>query len=190
MATGRLDSDLVYVDEYLIDRAKDLGPEVYIRRLLGGFVMTYGDPEFGTCALSSTLDRDLVELSRAAADSAFGVCRDINTTSEYNYFTLATDAGINATVRFPWLTSRENCPALYKGGNNGSRGAQIDGDSLVEGLSANLFQQTSCALAGDDGALPVLTLNRTERRISATVYYNNNVSWVVVGGGGGGGLRM
>ena len=197
--TGRLDSDLVYVDEYLIDKAKDLDPEVFIQRVLGGFVMTYADPDFGQCAESV----DAVDSVRERAADLFTQCTNISNT---DYFTLDVDAlamevmefreflktlntpearmliellSLNFTEIYSFLNSPENCPDLYGNSSvSGSGGGEgIDGDSVIDGLSRGLFTTFGGTCSEHArSALPLFTPNRTNNRISATVYYNNNVS--------------
>ena len=161
------------MDEYLIERAKELDPEVYIRRILGGFVLNYEEPEFGSCG-GDPNPTSVTELEQTV-DLLFSECTDINGT---DYFALDTDryniflnpnATFNATVEFSWLGSQRNCPARNEG-----RG-EIDDGSLVDGFSANIFQQAACFPVGES-SLPVFTSNFSRRKIAATVYYNNNVS--------------
>ena len=173
-ATGTLDSHLVYLDEHLIEQANDLDPEVFIRRVLGGFVMTYDEPNFGSCG--SFPNENYAPIVQGRVEKQFLQCTEVNNGSEY--FSLnVTELGL---TNLDWLESQENCPARYEGGSGGN-GGNIDAGSLVDGTSANYFQQFSCIEAEEAGvrnSLPVYTPNRPTQPkiISATVYYNNNVS--------------
>ena len=169
-ATGTLDSHLVFVDEHLINRAKDLDPEVFIRRVLGGFVMMNKEPNFGSCG--GYPDKDTVENLQGKVETQFLQCNGTE------YFAL-NGSEINLR-RFPWL--ERDCPTDYKGGSGGSgggsggNGGNIDGGSLVDGTSANYFQRAVCSEL-ENSSIPVFTPNNPPQpNISATVYYNNNVS--------------
>jgi hypothetical protein len=170
---GTLDSHLVYVDEHLIEQANDLNPEVFIRRVLGGFVMTYDEPNFWSCG--GFPNEDSAPFVQGRVEEQFLQCTEVNNSSEY--FSLnVTELGL---TDLDFLESQENCPARYEGGSGGN----IDAGSLVDGTSANYFQQVSCIEAEEAGAqnsLPVYTPNRPTQPkiISATVYYNNNVSCI------------
>ena len=174
ITTGALDSHLVFVDEHLINRAKYLDPEVFIRRVLGGFVMMNKEPNFGSCG--GYPNKDFVETLQGKVETQFLQCNGME------YFAL-NGSEINLR-RFPWL--ERDCPTDYEGGSGGNGGGSggnrgdIDGGSLVDGTSANIFQQTVCNLTGElkaRNSTPVFTPNNPPQpNISATVYYNNNVS--------------
>ena len=169
--SGRLDSDLVYVDEFLLEKAEDLDAEVYIRRVLGGFVMSYSEPEFGTCGFGNEV-ADVGEFEDRV-ESSFTECIMIDGR---NFYVLVNNSFFlnNTYDIFPWLGNIMFCHLL----GNGS-GEVINANSLVDGFSANVVQSTICGFINEyeDITQPpaILTSNFTKQRISATVYYNNNV---------------
>ena len=163
----------MYIDEYLIQKAEDLDPEVYIRRLLGGFVMSYREPEFGSCGLGNDpFDVDSLE---NITSQSFTLCREINGTE---FYTL----GANLSAAFPWMNNEDNCPALNASeGSVGSGAEGLDGNSVVDGFSANVAQMLLCSEDNDDSPQAIFTTNpspQSQQNIEATVYYNNNVSYV------------
>ena len=180
-ATGRLDSDLVYVDEYLLEKANDLGAEVFIRRLLGGFVMSYEEPQFGSCGFG-TKQVDVLEL-RGFIGQSFTQCTEIfNETEYYSYST----AGSDLLESLPWLSSEANCPLLHESGSSGFSlvPGGIDSESVVDGFSANLAQDTICEQVddfdNDSSPQPIFTSSFLQQKIAATIYYNNNVRVLVL----------
>ena len=137
--------------------------------------MTYDEPNFGSCG--GFPNETFAPFVQKLVEEQFSQCTEVNNGSEY--FSLnVTELGL---TNLDWLESQENCPARYEGGSGGN-GGNIDAGSLVDGTSANYFQQVSCQLAGDSAqnSLPVYTPNRPTQPkiISATVYYNNNVSCI------------
>ena len=173
-ATGiRLDSDLVYVDEYLLEKAEDLDAEVYIRRLLGGFVMSYSEPEFGSCGFGNEVS-DVDELEDIV-NSSFTQCRMIDGR---DFYILVNSPEFDF---FPWLGNIYYCPLLNGAESGSGSGEVINGNSLVDGFSANLVQSTICNVINEDdnltSPLAVYTSDFTKQKISATVYYNNNVKY-------------
>ena len=164
----------MYVDEYLIQKAEDLDPEVYIRRVLGGFVMSYREPEFGSCDLGN--DPLNAENLESLASQSFTLCREINDTE---FYTLST----NLAAAFPWMNNEDNCPALTASeGSVGSGAEGLDGNSVVDGFSANVAQMLLCREVNDDSPQAIFTTNpspQSQQNIEATVYYNNNVTYIV-----------
>ena len=162
--TGKLDSNLVYVDEYLIRKAEDLDPEIYIQRLLGGFVLSHQEPAFGSCESISTRVEE-------AANKVFTRCRQIEGSE---YYTANLTEGT-------WLNRLDNCPALAANTTGSGSDAGPDADSLVDGTSVDLFRGVLCGEKDIGGSastsLPIFTPNPSTSKIEATVYYNNNVSY-------------
>ena len=159
----------MFVDEYLIEKAEDLSPEVYIRRLLGGFVMTYSEPEFGVCGFGSA---DTVE---SFVDSAFIQCTEIDQDEFYTLNLNSSFIPPGIPEMFQWLNDEDNCPLLDGERNltgSGSSGG-INSDSIVDGFSANLAQIGVCEIGSNEQA--VYTSNTLDQKTTATVYYNNNV---------------
>lgn len=160
--TRRLDSDLVYVDEYLIEKAEDLGSEIYVRRLLGGFVITNHEPNYGSCGVDN-LEESL--------DEAFTQCREIRGSEYYTFNTSAEE--------FSWLNTVENCPNISDTSNG--NGSGLNADSLVDGTGVDLFRYLVCesnATISNYSSLPIYTPVQTPRSkgtAEATIYYNNNV---------------
>ena len=186
-AVGRLDSDITYVDEYLLLRAEDLAADVYSRRLLGGFVMSYSEPEFGSC---STF-RDFPTPNSFLVNESFVQCAEISGTEYYSLNYPLYKSEFNDS--FPWLNREDNCPALFIGSGSGSGSGQeptvgLGSDSMVDGFSAGLIQTLICnndALKKiieekdiDLDSRPPATYSSdfTQQKIAATVYYNNDVS--------------
>ena len=169
---GRLDSDLVYVDEYLLEKAEDLDAEVYIRRLLGGFVMSYSEPEFGSCGFGNKVS-DVDELEDIV-NSSFTQCSMIDGRDFYIILVNSSEFDF-----FPWLGNVYYCPLLNETESGSGSGEVINGNSLVDGFSANLVQSTICNGTNEDDTSPlaVYTSDFTKQKISATVYYNNNVKY-------------
>ena len=138
--------------------------------------MTYDEPNFGSCG--GFPNETFAPFVQKLVEEQFSQCTEVNNGSEY--FSLNV-AKLNLTD-LDFLESQENCPARYEGGSGGN-GGNIDAGSLVDGTSANIFQQVSCIEAEEAGvrnSLPLYTPNRPTQPkiISATVYYNNNVSCI------------
>ena len=177
-ATGRLDSDLTYVDEVLLEEAIDLGPDVYIRRIQAGFVMSYRDPPYAACGCSSTDPTRFISSLEGISE-----CREVDGMPIY---ALRQDLQwINQDL--PWLND-ETCPLFDGSGASGGNGGDCDqcaisDDYLVDGSSANILQGLLCSLGTEDNCRHVdrpvaaYTPNQTQEQITATVYYNNNVSF-------------
>lgn len=167
--TGRLDSDLTFVDEYLLHRAEDLEPDVYKRRLQGGFVISYMEPEFGTCGLTS----NSAVPNEVIADTSFLLCANIQ---DSDYYTLnINEYNISERYRVSWLNSMDNCPLLNTSSSMNSTG--LDSDSLVDGVSARIVQGSACLDDLDKTQPPAMyTANFTQQKMAATVYYNSEVS--------------
>ena len=173
--TGRLDSVLTFVDEYLLHRAEDLEPDVYKRRLQGGFIMSYMEPEFGTCGLTSN-----PELSNEAiVDGSFLLCREIQGTDYYTLDTFEYQKALAASrTNGNWLYSDENCNSDRSMNSSGLDSTGLDSDSLVDGFSAGIVQEAVCLMDKSDNRPPALYIANTQQqmKMAATVYYNNEVS--------------
>ena len=200
---GRLDSDLTFVDEYLLHRAEDLEPDVYKRRLQGGFVISYMEPEFGTCGLTS----NSAVPNEVIADTSFLLCANIQDSDYYTFNTIEYD------ISESWLNSTDNCPLLNTSSSMNSTG--LGSDSLVDGVSARIVQggvcpndldklqcivcpndpdklqcsdtcpndpdKLQCSVCLDDfdkktRPPAMYTANFTQQKMAATVYYNSEVS--------------
>ena len=166
----------MYVDEYLLEKAIDIDAEVYIRRLLGGFVMSYSEPEFGSCSAGNE-DADVTELE-VTVSSSFTQCRMIDGR---DFYTLVNSPEF-ITI-YPWLGDVYYCPLLVESGSasglNVFQSEVINGNSLVDGFSANLVQSNICDDIFENdltGPPAIFTSDFTKQKISATVYYNNNVN--------------
>ena len=160
--TGRLDSDLTYVDEVLLEEAIDLDPDVYIRRIQAGFVMSYRDPPYAACGCNST-----------------DPTRFISSLEEVSVCIEVDGAPIYARQDLSWLD--DTCPLSGANGGNGGDCDQcaISDDYLVDGSSANFLQHSLCSdnCSHVDRPVAAYTPNQTREQITATVYYNNNVSF-------------
>ena len=176
-ATGRLDSDLPYVDEVLLEEAKDLEPDVYIRRVQAGFVMSYREPAYAGCGCSSTKTDVFDETVRE-----FSECRLIDDATMY---TLQDNGSL------PWVND-STCPLFGSGSGSNSDDKSnrtsnspllLDDNYLVDGLSANILQLFLCSeelqntsfCKKENRSLAAVTPAQTQQQITATVYYNNNV---------------
>ena len=168
---GRLESDLTFIDEYLLHRAEDLEPDVYKRRLQGGFVISYMEPEFGTCGLTSG---PVLPPNEDIADVSFLLCRDIQGS---DYYTL--NIGEYRNISANWLDEEDNCPLLNSSRSMNSTG--LDSDSLVDGFSAGIVQKVVCREESDNRPPALYTANtQQETKMAATVYYNNEVRQYIV----------
>ena len=176
--TGRLDSDLTYVDEVLLEEAIDLDPDVYIRRIQAGFVMSYRDPPYAACGCNSTDPTRFISSLQGISE-----CREVDGTPIY---ALRQDLQwLNQSL--PWLND-DTCPLFDGSSASGGNGGDCDqcaisDDYLVDGSSANILQGLLCSLGTEDNCSHVdrpvaaYTPNQTREQITATVYYNNNVSF-------------
>lgn len=165
-ATGKLDSYLTFVDEYLLHRAEDLEPNVYKRRLMGGFVLSYIEPDFGTCGLPDPM------LNENTVNDSFLLCRDIPRTDYYTLNTAQYQPLITKTNGI-WLNDTNNCPVLIADSSG------LYNDSLIDGFSAYIVQRGFCNNASKDRPPAMYTGNFTEEmagKMAATVYYSNEVS--------------
>ena len=178
-ATGRLDSETVFVDETLLRKGTNMAPEVYIRRVQAGFVLSYRDPPYAACGCSDSetfAQQYLSELSECIqtdGDQVYALKQD------HKYFS--------------WLSRvcDERGSGQSGSGMDGSSGGIGSGSMRfskgyeVDGLSANLLQILACGNQSCDGETsnnrPVAKFFPTEiPQVSATVYYNNNVCMCVV----------
>ena len=171
-STGRLDSETVFVDETLLRKGTDMGPDVYIRRIQAGFVLSYRDPPYAACAcndvdfFTNEYVSELTECTQAAGAQVFALKHD----SEFAQY-------------FDWL-SRDCKENNSWSGVSGNSADVFSGDYAVDGVSANWLQLLSCAnerfRGGCDGEKdsdrPVAEYypNQTPQ-VSATIFYNNNV---------------
>lgn len=155
---------MVYMDEHLLRRADNLDAEVFIRRYLGGFVMSHKEPIYDTCAR----DKSTASSIQATVAATFSECTEIRGNDLYTL----------TQSDFPWLTNPELCPALNESeSGNVTTTTGLDGNSLIDGLSEDLTKLFVCPNDTSSNLLPLFTPNfTTPRRLSATVYYNNNVS--------------
>ena len=53
---GLLESDNVYIAEYLMQKADAIKPDVFFRRFQAGFSLSYSEPSFGVCGCNTTED--------------------------------------------------------------------------------------------------------------------------------------
>ena len=104
-ATGRLDSDLPYVDEVILNEARNLEQDVYTRRVQAGFVMSYREPAYAACGCSS-MSTDVFDQTV----KEFSECRVIDGATMYS---LQDD-------ELPWL-NESTCPLFDSGSGSGSR---------------------------------------------------------------------
>ena len=174
-ATGRLDSDLPYVDEVILNEARNLEQDVYARRVQAGFVMSYREPAYAACGCSSMSTNIFDQTVRE-----FYECRVIDGATMYS---LQDD-------ELPWL-NESICPLFDSGSGSGSGSSSgssniqlpLDNSYLIDGASANFQQRFLCSekLEGKtycnsaDRPLAAVTPAQTQQQITATVYYNNNV---------------
>ena len=172
-STGRLDSETVFVDEALLRKGTDMSPDVYIRRIQAGFVLSYRDPPYAACACSDVdfftnkYISELSECTRAAGAQVFALKRD----SEFVQY-------------FDWL-SRDCDENTSWSGIRGSSTNVFSGDYAVDGVSANWLQLLACTNEsfhcgcdgedGDDRPMAEYYPDQTPQ-VSATIFYNNNVS--------------
>lgn len=182
--SGPLDSDNVFVDETLLRKGAELGPEVYVRRIQAGFVISYRDPPYAACGCSepdSFVENYINELSQCTSSDGSEI------------YALRPDSEISQC--FNWLdrdcSGASESTTIYhsaisgNGSGNGS-GSGGGGDTEftrgyeVDGLSANVLQVASCAnlsCGGSNSPRPIAKFFQKEPpEIAATVYYNNNVS--------------
>ena len=171
-STGRLDSETVFVDETLLRKGTDMSPDVYIRRIQAGFVLSYRDPPYAACAcndvdfFTNKYVNELSECTRAAGAQVFALKRD----SEFVQY-------------FDWL-SRDCDENTSWSGVHGSSADVFRGDYTVDGMSANWLQLLACVNEsfhhGCDGEKsndrPMAEYYPDQTpQVSATIFYNNNV---------------
>ena len=66
---GPLESDNVYIAEYLLRTADFIKPDVFFRRFQGGFSLGYSEPSYSICGCNSTQDvSDFIIPLRASSD--------------------------------------------------------------------------------------------------------------------------
>ena len=158
-----------------MEEAQDLEPDVYIRRVQAGFVMSYREPAYAACGCSS-VNADVFE----ETVKQFSVCRTIDGAAIYSL----QHSGL------PWL-NETTCPLFGSGSGSGSDKSSgssssqllLDDNYLVDGTSANFQQIFLCSEEIEKSSLchiekqPLAAVApaQTRRQITATVYYNNNV---------------
>ena len=181
-ATGRLESDLAYVDEVLVDEAVDLYDFVYIRRVQAGFVLSRRISPLPICGISSTSAEMNIRLANTL--------EECTTVEDAQLFA----AGPPTSEFLPWLSEPRNCPefevlnvsSLNVSGSGSMSDGNIttvfSGDYIVDGSSADLLQQQVCPADTDNSNQPVASYapDQTTGQVTATVFYNNNVSYIHV----------
>ena len=165
-ATGRLDSDTVFVDETLLRKGNDMSPDVYIRRIQAGFVISYRDPPYTACGCTDT------DCFAEKYVSMLSECTRLDGAQVY--------ALRQRDLYFDWLS--RDCDEAGSGSGSGSGGVgPFSMDYAVDGLSANLLQLMACAVNGSCGGENATVCPTAEfypqepPQVSTTVYYNNNV---------------
>ena len=172
---GRLDSDTVFVDEALLRKAVRMDPDVYIRRVQAGIVVSHRDPPYSTCGCRNSRYFSKEYINPLTA------CRIVDGAEMY-----ALRENSASYEMLTWLV--EECPQYNSSGSgsgSGSGGGVFSGDYLVDGPSANTLQFSSCA---DDEVGPLGCMGEAfgdrplgqyypdqASQITATVFYNNNV---------------
>lgn len=178
-AQGRVESDTVFLNEALLRKATDMDPEVYIRRIQAGFLVSYRDPPYSGCGCSDPgfFEREYV--------GSLAECRRVQGAEMY---ALRDDSPLATPLT--WL-SDECLQFDGSGSGSGSEAGNrteylFNGTYLVDGASANLLQNSACQVDSTDepvGCMSESFDNRPvgkyypdqTRQITATVFYNNNV---------------
>ncbi|CAI8053623.1 ATP-binding cassette sub-family A member 3 [Geodia barretti] len=165
-ATGRLESETVFVDETLLRKGNDMSPDVYIRRIQAGFVISYRDPPYAACgcndadSFSQNYVNSLSECTRSDGAQVYALRQ--------------------RTQFFDWLSRDCDEGGSGSGSGSGSGVAPFSMDYAVDGLSANLLQLMACAenssCDGENSTVrPTAEFYPKELpQIAVTVYYNNN----------------
>ena len=66
---GPLESDNIYIAEYLLRTADSIKPDVFFRRFQAGFSLGYSEPSYSICGCNSTQDVcDFITPLRASSD--------------------------------------------------------------------------------------------------------------------------
>ena len=176
-ATGRLDSETVFVDETLLRKGINMAPEVYIRRIQAGFVLSYRDPPYAACSCSD---------SNVFAQKYFDELSECTSVDGAQVYALKQENQL--FDYFSWLSREcdEDGSGESGGGQNGggmgsgSGGNAFSNGYLVDGVSANLLQMMACSNQSCDRETktnrPTAEYFPTDvPGVSATIYYNNNV---------------
>jgi ATP-binding cassette subfamily A (ABC1) protein 3 len=171
--TGGLDSETVFVDEFLLRKGNDMAPAVYIRRFQAGFVLSSRDPPYAACGCSNVdffTQEYIGELSECVSLEGSSVYA-LKETSEYAQY-------------FHWLS--RNCGTSGRGSGSGGEGSGtiFNGDYAVDGTSANFLQllscfgnetfQTGCCGGYRGERPPAQYFPEQTPQLSAIIYYNNN----------------
>ena len=178
-ARGRVESDTVFLDEALLRRATDMDPEVYIRRIQAGFLVSYRDPSYSVCGCSDT---------EFFATEYVGELADCRRVQGAEMYALRDDSTLATPLT--WLS--DECPQFNGSGSGSEAGNSTEylfnGNYLVDGVSANLLQNSACAVNSSTGKSVGCMCESFDNRpvgkyypdqtpqITATVFYNNNVS--------------
>ena len=173
---GKLDSENVFVDEALLRKGNELDPEVYIRKIQAGFVLSHRDPPYSVCGCS-----DIEYFTQEYIDQL----TECTTVSGAQLYALNQDSMFAGDLE--WLSRDCNDSNVVSG--SGSGDMLFNGDYTVDGVSANILQLLACVNEsfhdGCDGESrnnrPVAEYypNQTSQ-ISATIFYNNNVPISIV----------
>ena len=201
-ASGRLDSDVVYMDELLMRIAHDMTPAVFTRRLVGGFVVSHKnrDPPYTVCGCMDTVktSRDYFSDLALCKLENTTICKRENTTICKHENTTVCKRENTTVYLTPWnnfantmyrcdTASRltnfslpNNCSDIADDSNLRDSLSLASGYE-VDGTSADILNGQACSAIGCpcecDSDRPVASYFQSETNAStvATVWYNNRV---------------
>lgn len=176
-AVGRLDSDNIYVNEYLLQFANELDiPLNYHRRILGGFTIGKQEPVYSACGCSDATD------FTSNYVAPLWQCTDAATSAQSYIIPRA----------FDWYNSTNCLPldsGLLSGGSLSlttlNASVRVDGSSagVLQGLScstiaANTIDSTLKQGCGENNTVlrPISAFHPVQtRKRSVTLWYNGKV---------------
>lgn len=185
-AVGRLDSDNVYVNEYLLQYADELSiPLNYHRRIMGGFTVGRQEPVYSACGCSDATDFTMNYVAPLQQ------CTDTSSSAPSYVIPGA----------FDWYNSSNCLPLAFVGGNVLGSGISLafampilNASVRVDGSSAGVLQGLSCSTieasaldsnlelsCGENSTVqrPISAYSPVQtQRTSVTLWYNGKVSWI------------
>ena len=169
IVTGRLDSETVFVDETLLRKGSGMDPEVYIRRIQAGFVLSYHDPPYAVCGckdvdyftqeyiaqFSECTNTAGVQMYALKQDSLFAQYLDwlSRNCDEYTSGSCTSGSGASGDgasgsgATGSGVSGSGVSGSGVSGSGASGSGASINmfkGDYAVDGVSANLLQLLAC----------------------------------------------
>ena len=195
-ASGRLESENVFVDETLLRKGNDMDPEVFIRRIQAGFVLSYRDPPFSVCGcnnvdiFSQQYVSELSECTSSGGAQIYALKQDSQFSQSFDWLDrdcgeYSSGSGSSGSGSSGSGSGASGSGASGSSASGSGSGPVFSGDYAVDGVSANLLQLLACSNvtntnSGCDGESeeqrPAAEYYPDQSpQISATVFYNNNV---------------